>query len=246
MVNEGVEFLEPVDVFFTIEKLLKDNHAMVLGDIGFLGMIEHELYMNGNNDDFKLFSGVFTPNSKIISIAVIKKTKELREYLGLDDNNRWKRLICITPDKMEGILMRVDGVYTVPKLGVTKSIRQMLNSVITTLDAYDEISAQGIPFEWGNLVLMYCFSDEYQDYWFKKEKKSKRRRTHIPRGMRHEVFKRDNYTCVECGARKEDGATLHVDHIIPVSKGGTDELDNLQTLCSDCNLNKSDVIQNED
>lgn len=79
-----------------------------------------------------------------------------------------------------------------------------------------------------------------------KPAKAKRQRTRIPRGMRHEVFKRDNYTCVECGAKKEDGATLHIDHIIPVSKGGTDELDNLQTLCSDCNLNKSDVIQNGD
>lgn len=73
--------------------------------------------------------------------------------------------------------------------------------------------------------------------------KSKRKRTRIPRGMRHEVFKRDDYKCVECGASKDDGATLHVDHKVPVSKGGTDELDNLQTLCSDCNLNKSDVIQ---
>lgn len=76
-----------------------------------------------------------------------------------------------------------------------------------------------------------------------KPMKSKRRRTHVPKGMRHEVFKRDNYTCCECGARKSDGATLHIDHIIPVSKGGSDELSNLQTLCSDCNLNKSDVIQ---
>lgn len=76
-----------------------------------------------------------------------------------------------------------------------------------------------------------------------KKTKPKRKRTNIPRGMRHEVFKRDNYKCVECGASKDDGATLHVDHKIPVSKGGTDELDNLQTLCSDCNLNKSDVIQ---
>lgn len=73
--------------------------------------------------------------------------------------------------------------------------------------------------------------------------KSKRRKTNVPRGMRHEVFKRDNYTCVECGATKKDGATLHIDHIIPVSKGGSDELSNLQTLCSDCNLNKSDIIQ---
>ena len=77
----------------------------------------------------------------------------------------------------------------------------------------------------------------------KSKKYKNRRKTNIPRGMRHEVFKRDNYTCVECGARKDDGATLHVDHIVPVSKGGSDELDNLQTLCSDCNLNKSDVIQ---
>lgn len=75
------------------------------------------------------------------------------------------------------------------------------------------------------------------------KKNRSRRRTRIPRGLRHEVFKRDNYTCVECGAKKSDGATLHVDHKIPVSKGGTDELSNLQTLCSDCNLNKSDVIQ---
>ena len=76
-----------------------------------------------------------------------------------------------------------------------------------------------------------------------RSKGRRRRKTNIPRGLRHEVFKRDNYTCVECGARRDDGATLHVDHKIPVSKGGTDELSNLQTLCSDCNLNKSDVIQ---
>ena len=76
-----------------------------------------------------------------------------------------------------------------------------------------------------------------------KPVKNKRVRTNIPRGLRHEVFKRDNYTCVECGISKDDGAILHVDHKIPVSKGGTDELDNLQTLCSDCNLNKSNIIQ---
>ena len=75
------------------------------------------------------------------------------------------------------------------------------------------------------------------------KKKKPRQRTHIPRGLRHEVFKRDNYTCQECGATKEDGAKLHIDHIIPVSQGGTDELDNLQTLCDKCNLNKSNLIQ---
>lgn len=82
------------------------------------------------------------------------------------------------------------------------------------------------------------------DYTSKPQKQSvKRKRTYIPRGLRKEVFMRDNYTCKECGAKKSDGATLHIDHIIPVSKGGTDTLDNLQTLCSHCNLNKSNIIQ---
>ncbi|MFH8119917.1 MAG: HNH endonuclease [Candidatus Aenigmatarchaeota archaeon] len=60
----------------------------------------------------------------------------------------------------------------------------------------------------------------------------------IPKSLRQEVFKRDGYKCVECGATKET-TTLHVDHIIPKSEGGTDELDNLQTLCEKCNLAKS-------
>jgi len=112
-----------------------------------------------------------------------------------------------------------------------------LDGVITMLGKID----------WYNRIHIHSPSFVYSAKLICKTRKSKakynRRKTNIPRGMRHEVFKRDNYTCVECGARKDDGATLHVDHKVPVSKGGTDELDNLQTLCSDCNLNKSDVIQ---
>ena len=56
--------------------------------------------------------------------------------------------------------------------------------------------------------------------------------------MRYDVLARDGYRCVRCGATAEMGAVLHVDHIIPVSKGGKTEMDNLQTLCEDCNLGK--------
>ncbi|MEM4260849.1 MAG: HNH endonuclease [Candidatus Woesearchaeota archaeon] len=56
--------------------------------------------------------------------------------------------------------------------------------------------------------------------------------------LRHEVFKRDNYKCKECGISKEE-AVLHCDHIIPVIQGGSDELDNLQILCDKCNFAKS-------
>lgn len=60
--------------------------------------------------------------------------------------------------------------------------------------------------------------------------------------LRYDVLKRDNYRCKICGASAEDGAVLHVDHIIPVSKGGKTELNNLQTLCDRCNLGKSNKM----
>jgi hypothetical protein len=66
-------------------------------------------------------------------------------------------------------------------------------------------------------------------------------RKKLPVGIRHEVFKRDNYKCTECGATNET-TQLHVDHFIPISKGGTDELANLRTLCKTCNLEKSNLV----
>lgn len=54
------------------------------------------------------------------------------------------------------------------------------------------------------------------------------------------VFERDGYTCQYCGAKAPD-AELHVDHIVPVSKGGGNSLDNLVTACAACNLGKSDL-----
>ena len=62
--------------------------------------------------------------------------------------------------------------------------------------------------------------------------------------LRFQVLSRDRFTCRYCGASpmKDPSVTLHIDHIIPWSKGGKTSLDNLQTLCSKCNLGKSDTI----
>jgi hypothetical protein len=58
---------------------------------------------------------------------------------------------------------------------------------------------------------------------------------------RFEVFKRDNFTCRYCG-RKTPQVVLEVDHIIPVSKGGTDDMDNLVTSCWECNRGKGAAL----
>jgi hypothetical protein len=58
-------------------------------------------------------------------------------------------------------------------------------------------------------------------------------------GIRWQVFDRDDFRCVACGISANEGAILHVDHILPRSKGGKDEIDNYQTLCHLCNMGKS-------
>lgn len=61
--------------------------------------------------------------------------------------------------------------------------------------------------------------------------------------LRYRVFNRDGFHCVLCGRSASDGVILHVDHIIPVSRGGATTLDNLRTLCADCNLGKGDKLE---
>lgn len=65
------------------------------------------------------------------------------------------------------------------------------------------------------------------------------KRTPIPKSVRFEVFKRDKFTCQYCGASAPD-VILEIDHIMPVSKGGTNDIMNLVTSCRDCNRGKKD------
>jgi 5-methylcytosine-specific restriction endonuclease McrA len=66
----------------------------------------------------------------------------------------------------------------------------------------------------------------------------KPRREAIPRLVQREVWQRDGGRCVECGTK----AKLCFDHIVPFSLGGSNTVRNIQLLCEDCNLSKSNRI----
>ena len=62
-----------------------------------------------------------------------------------------------------------------------------------------------------------------------------KKRKYVSDEIKEAVYERDNGACKSCGSKEQ----LQYDHIIPFSKGGSDEIDNLQILCRSCNLTKS-------
>jgi hypothetical protein len=67
--------------------------------------------------------------------------------------------------------------------------------------------------------------------------------------LRNEILERNGFTCQQCGAGPGDPdpfnpsrkARLHIDHIIPVTQGGTNDNNNLRVMCSACNQAKSNI-----
>jgi len=67
----------------------------------------------------------------------------------------------------------------------------------------------------------------------------------FPPYIKEAIFMRDNYKCVVCGRGREDGVEIHADHKVPLDKGGTNTIDNGQTLCSEHNFLKKNYSQTE-
>lgn len=101
-------------------------------------------------------------------------------------------------------------------------------------------------FEYSDIrITSHVFSQTKQVSGYKITKKYYRamnKKRNVSVRTRHKVLERDGFRCQDCGASPAMGAVLEVDHTIPVSKGGTNEMSNLRTLCADCNRGKSDRI----
>ena len=78
-----------------------------------------------------------------------------------------------------------------------------------------------------------------------EEYRRKAERQRVTDRLRYQIMRRDGFRCQLCGASQADGVKLHVDHIIPISKGGTSDERNLRTLCDRCNLGKGDLLEDE-
>jgi len=66
----------------------------------------------------------------------------------------------------------------------------------------------------------------------------------IPLNLRRRVIERDGLYCVYCDDDLRD-AEIHMDHVIPESKGGETSYNNLQVTCRKCNLAKGTLSEDE-
>ena len=94
------------------------------------------------------------------------------------------------------------------------------------------------------LLVMECFDRDRRKFErltnrFEKQIETRNERPRIPESVRIDVWRRDQGKCAKCGSREK----LEYDHIVPISKGGSNTTRNIELLCESCNRQKGSNIQ---
>ena len=110
---------------------------------------------------------------------------------------------------------------------------------LTELEKYQYLSVTRCPGKQSWYTVMVPLHSANGARWKSiKRELTKRRRERFARNRDRfmlALIERDGYRCSECQSQDE----LTIDHIVPISKGGSDELNNLRLLCRSCNSNWS-------
>lgn len=102
------------------------------------------------------------------------------------------------------------------------------------------------PAKWLDLGLAQIISRAWVEWYLARGRNPflNTERQSIPQDLRRLVIERDGYVCQICGGDVEAG-DIHLDHYIPLSKGGPTTLENLRVAHSRCNIAKRDKMPEE-
>lgn len=128
---------------------------------------------------------------------------------------------------------------------MTNSIKYKNKESLTVMVYATYISPKGrnsyyknAQFDYNDVLDIYQRLKAYEEF----KSTTRYQRSIMTDSLRYDILRRDNFRCQICGTTAKEGAKLHVDHIIPISKGGKTTPDNLQTLCERCNMGKSNKM----
>lgn len=221
---------EASGMYDIILNLMLKDFMIATGPMEFLKEIEMNVYPPSTkmNNGFVLINA---PGNYFYVFALIKKTDRLKKAFGNPDDFKYLLgLQAIEPGPGDSYITTRTGTVGYKYKNQKDKEKHIRDFVFDFLKNVEEVTKTG-DLEGPTMGELIKSSKS-------KTKPKSNKRKSLTKSIRHEVFVRDEYKCVECGATKES-VTLHVDHIIPVAQGGTDELSNLQTLCEACNLSKS-------
>lgn len=178
----------------------------------------------------------YNSNGKYESSTYIRRFgswNKTLETVGLKSNNKHYT--------EEELLNNLLSVWI--KLYKQPSRRDMDNKSFSSISSGAYLRFYGTWFNALNACVNYANNHEATEIKDKTDCCNKKRRRDFNLRERYLIMKRDNFKCCKCGRSPATtpGLELHVDHIKAWAKGGETTIDNGQTLCSDCNLGKSDL-----
>lgn len=152
------------------------------------------------------------------------KRRALRKFYNLDTNEDFESFICelyvehemSAPEISEEIMGESGVEFT------TRSVQRIVAKHEKSRSAKDSFR---LAMSKGKVK------------WEHQRAVSKSKRSKLAPGLRYKILERDGFRCKLCGVSGDD-SLLEVDHVIAVSRGGSDDESNLRTLCYDCNVGK--------
>lgn len=178
------------------------------------------LRVQQNRQNYELYCKEYNKLTSKMNEEKIKGLKiKLKTFVNIE--NKLYKKMKLSPQLSISIQIRAG--YTSPKCRNSYS-KDITFQYIEIVNAYNEYLR---------------LKKQKQEYSYKV----KIERAKLNDSLRYDILKRDGFRCQLCGASAQEGAKLHIDHIIPVSKGGKTVASNLRTLCDRCNMGKSDKIE---
>lgn len=197
------------------------------------------------NHWFKFFGGEYLSDPKMLA-------------LGAGDRSCWITLLCYASvGDGDGVIRYLSEAQLMAQAGVNVNNTKEWNDAKGVLDRLQHF---GMLQQSNGEIIIKNWQKRQETYLTNAERQA-RYRNRFPEKSRVGVYnarlkkmgidpqewekikEENDYSCASC-EKSEPEVQLTLDHIIPTSKGGTNELDNIQPLCKSCNSSKKDKVSN--